>query len=110
MKRYDIDVQPDRSYYGDGTAFIPVPYESDQGDWVRQEDVDGLLALNAEMLEALKLAAHYVERELTACEPTHEGFCGPWMQCDTNCEARTHISEDLFKIKGAIAKAKGEQP
>ncbi len=55
MKRYDIDVQPDRSYYGDGTAFIPVPYESVQGDWVRQEDVEALLALNAQMLEALKL-------------------------------------------------------
>ncbi len=50
-----MEVKPDRSYYGEGTTFIPVSYESVQGDWVRQEDVEALQALNAEMLEALKL-------------------------------------------------------
>jgi len=54
MKRYDIDVQPDRSYYGQGERFEAFAYESEQGDWVRQEDVEDLLALNAEMLEALE--------------------------------------------------------
>jgi hypothetical protein len=54
MKRYDIDVQPDRSYYGQGERFEAFAYESGQGDWVRQEDVEALQALNAEMLEALE--------------------------------------------------------
>ena len=54
MKRYDMEVKPDRSYYGEGTEFVPVPYESVQGDWARHEDVEVLLALNAEMLEVLE--------------------------------------------------------
>jgi hypothetical protein len=91
MKRYDMEVKPYRSYYGDA-AFIPVPYESVQGDWVRQEDVEALQALNAEMLEVLKQIAKWHDYEVS----THE-LC-----------MRMYWSSRL--AYDAIAKAEGSQP
>jgi hypothetical protein len=92
MKRYDIDVQPDRSYYGQGERFEAFAYESGQGDWVRQEDVEDLLALNAQMLEALEEGVKVV------------AFVHHMTQGDV-------MYDSLYiKMKSVIAKAKGEKP
>lgn len=47
MKRFDMEVRPDHSYYGEGERYEVNPYETKDGDWVKWDDVQ-------ELLEALK--------------------------------------------------------
>jgi len=47
------------------TPYLDVPYESDlKGEWVRQEDVEALLALNAEIWRPWKPS---LQRIRTTC-------------------------------------------
>ena len=75
------------------TPYLDVPYESDlKGEWVRQEDVEDLLALNAQMLEALEEGVKVV------------AFVHHMTQGDV-------MYDSLYiKMKSVIAKAKGEKP
>ena len=47
MKRFDMEVRLDHSYYGEGEQYEVNPYETKDGDWVKWDDVQ-------ELLEALK--------------------------------------------------------
>jgi len=77
------------------TPYLDVPYESDlKGEWVRQEDVEALLALNAEMLEALET--------IVATNPHNMPM--------THEQIRSAYAESLRTARTAIAKAKGEKP
>ena len=104
MKRYDIDVQPDRSYYGEGTTFIPVSYESVQGDWVRQEDVEALQALNAQMLDALEAL---LESAIQAEHFEHNSYNPPAEIHEMM--ANGDFSMRIYNAIAAINKARGEQ-
>ena len=43
MKRFDMEVRPDHSYYGEGDQYEVNPYETKNGDWVKWDDAQKLL-------------------------------------------------------------------
>lgn len=47
MKRFDMEIQPQRYYMGKGQSYTISPYKSTNGDWVKWDDAQ-------ELLEALK--------------------------------------------------------
>jgi len=88
MKRYSLWEDPMTALTRAGRLEMK---EFPDGDWVRQEDVEALQALNAEMLEVLKQIAKWHDYEVS----THE-LC-----------MRMYWSSRL--AYDAIAKAEGRQ-
>lgn len=59
MKRFDMEVQPDRSYYGEGERWEVNPYEIANGDWVKWDDVQELVDTLKEARGVVNGAADY---------------------------------------------------
>jgi len=56
MKRFDMEIQPQPYYMGEGESPLTVsPYESTNGDWVQWDDVQELEESHQRLLDALKL-------------------------------------------------------
>ena len=54
MKRFDMEIQPQRYYMGEGESYEVSPYESTSGDWVQWDDVQ-------ELIHALKESRDLIE-------------------------------------------------
>lgn len=54
MKRFDMEIEPERYYMGEGESYAVFPYESTNGDWVKWDDVQ-------ELIETLKDARLVVD-------------------------------------------------
>ena len=63
MKRFDMEVRPDHSYYGEGERYEVNPYETKDGDWVKWEDVAKLEESNAQLLDALKKTQAWMSKQ-----------------------------------------------
>lgn len=43
MKRFDMEIQPQQYYMGEGESHAVSPYESTNGEWVQWDDVQELI-------------------------------------------------------------------
>ena len=75
------------------------------GDWVRWEDVISIEAEVARLREHIVNLLNIIDHGIP--EPSHEGSCGPWVQCDGNCESAAYCAEYIHKAREALA-TKGE--
>lgn len=100
MKRFDMEIQPQPYYMGEGESPLTVStYESTNGDWVQWHDVAKLEESHFELLKALELA----ERKLLRLH----------ISLSLNEKAgRRSADKDpaLQEIRAAITKAKREEP
>lgn len=53
-------------------------------------------ALRSSLENMLKIAEHGIPG------PSHEGTCGPWAQCDGNCEARAYCAEHITEARRLV--------
>lgn len=51
MKRFDMEIQPQRYYMGEGESYDVSPYESTNGEWVQWDDVAELEAERNALLD-----------------------------------------------------------
>lgn len=63
MKRFNMEVQPDRSYYGEGERWEVNPYEIANGDWVKCEDVSKLQSLIERIIGDIEDWLPHVQKE-----------------------------------------------
>lgn len=54
MKRFDMEIQPQRYYMGEGESYVVSPYESTNGDWVKWYDVQELKQSLTELLDVAR--------------------------------------------------------
>lgn len=92
LQRYDIELGDD----GKWNSRLIIE-ESDNGSWVRDEDVKKLEDHNKEMMEVLKLLRSEMSSQCT----TDSCTCGDGWQHDD--------PEVIAKVDAAIAKSKGQQ-
>jgi len=97
LQRYNIDTVFEPTWNNDGWEERLQIKESDNGDWVKWEDVKKLEELNKEMMDVLKLLRSEMSSQCT----TDGCTCGDgWRHDDP---------EVIAKVDAAIAKSKGQQ-
>jgi len=63
MKRFDMEIQPQRYYMGEGESYAVSPYESTNGDWVKCEDVSKLQSLIERIISDIEDWLPHVQKE-----------------------------------------------
>ena len=64
MKRFDMEIQPQRYYMGEGESYEVSPYESTKGDWVQWDDVAKLEESHERLLKASSDLLRFIDKRL----------------------------------------------
>ena len=64
MKRFDMEIQPEKYYMGEGESYAVSPYESTNGDWVKWDDVAKLEESHERLLKASSDLLRFIDKRL----------------------------------------------
>lgn len=64
MKRFDMEIQPERYYMGEGESYAVFPCESTNGDWVQWDDVAKLEESHERLLKASGDLLRFIDKRL----------------------------------------------